>query len=386
MHGLSLFVAFCCDYVVFGACVTLIGATVPTIMQDLGWDYLATGAVLAAGSVGYLGSTFVCGVLVRRLGPQKVITWGLAAQGVGMALFGLSPAPAYNVAVMLLVGLGEGGSEVVTNYGVVRLEKGGQSRLMNLAHAAFTVGAIAGPVGVGSLLSAGLDWRLLYLAMGLLCAGMAVVFLLLSFAGIHSEPEHRIPYRRVLAQLLRQPLAVLLALVIFLYVGAEMGLSSWIAQYYVEVWQIAPATSAYMVSLFWVGLLAGRLIVSAGYRHHRQEPLLLGLTLLALGALVLALLCADAWLAAGLFLLSGLGFSAVYPVVMALVGRHFQHEQSLAIGLVSTAGGIGSLVFPFAMAAIAERYSMARGFWAAAFVALLMAASAAGVSWQTRSR
>jgi MFS family permease len=153
----------------------------------------------------------------------------------------------------------------------------------------------------------------------------------------------------------------------------------------VETWAIGAATSAYTVSLFWLGLLAGRLLVSFGYRAHRQEPLLLGLSLLALAALVAALLAAVPWLAGGMFLLSGLGFSAVYPVVMVLVGQHFREEQSLAIGVVSTGGGIGSLAFPFAMAAIAQRFSMRQAFWAAALVALLMAAAALGV-WRAARR
>ncbi|MBI2504278.1 MAG: MFS transporter [Candidatus Latescibacteria bacterium] len=134
-----------------------------------------------------------------------------------------------------------------------------------------------------------------------------------------------------------------------------------------------------------LGLLLGRLALSAGYNGRRQA-LLLGLSCLAGLSLVLALLSGSPWVAGGLFLVSGLGFSAVYPVVMALVGECFAREQSLAIGLVSSAGGVGSLSFPFAMAAIAGQFGIAQSFWFCAATAWVMALAAGAVLAQSRQR
>jgi MFS family permease len=59
---------------------------------------------------------------------------------------------------------------------------------------------------------------------------------------------------------------------------------------------------------------------------------------------------------------AGLGFSAIYPVVMALMGRHLRTGQSLAVAMASTGGGVGAFVFPFAMTALFDRIGIARGF------------------------
>lgn len=371
-------------FALYGVAVTLVGATVPEIIRTFGWTYLDIGAVMAAGSAGYLSGCFSGGVLVRQAGPRRMLLLGLLLEVLGLGVFGSDPGLACNLVILLLVGLGQGWIEVATNYCLVRLEKPGESRLMNLIHAGFTVGACLGPAGVGALLAAGASWRLAYVGVALLLLGVALVILRLPFPFAPAAESASSP--GALGRLVRDPILVLLGLVIFLYVGAEIGISSWIAEYYVQTFAVSTATGAYMVSVVWLGLLLGRLALSAGYRGQRQALLLLGLTCLAALSLGLALCSDSPWVAGGLFLVSGLGFSAVYPVVMALVGERFTGEQSLAIGLVSGAGGVGSLSFPFAMAAIAGHFSIARSFWFCAATAGVMALAAGAVLAQSRHR
>jgi len=380
-----LFAVLFANFVLFGAGAIIIGAIVPKIIRQFGWSYLVMGAVLAAGSVGYFGSTFLCGILIHRWGPKKVIVCGLLLQSAGLVLFGIHPGVVVNLLAIALIGLGEGGTEVVTNYCTVRMEPPGQGRLMNLMHAAFTAGAIAGPLGIGLLLDRGMPWQVMFRCLAVLCVLVSGILLCLSFAGMQPGPRQT-SSRAALVRLVRQPLLILLALIIFLYVGAEIGISNWIAEYYVQILGAADSTGARMVSVFWFGLLLGRLLLSAGYRGRRQAPLLFGLTCLATVSLIIALAGDTSWSAGAFFWITGLGFSAVYPIVVVLVGQHFQEEQGLAIGVVSTGGGIGSFLFPFVMSAIANRFGLTQGFWFYVAITAIMVVAAAGVLWLTRPR
>ncbi|MBT4502261.1 MAG: MFS transporter [Gemmatimonadetes bacterium] len=371
-----LFSIFFANFIVFGAGAIVIGATVPKIIRDFSWDYLIMGAVLAAGSIGYFGSTFLCGVLIHKWGPKKVIVSTLVLQAIGLAFFGLHPNVATNLLAILLIGLGEGGTEVVTNFCVVRMEPAGQSRLMNLAHAAFPAGAIAASLGMGLLLEHGIAWQMMFRTLAVLCLLIAGALIFLSFSTMQPEPR-RESSRATLLWLIRQPLLVLLALVVFFYIGAEIGVSNWISEYYVQILEAPLSVGASMVSVLWCGLLCGRLLVSVGYRSDRQTPLLFGLTCLATLSLGLALLMDTAWTAGLFFWGAGMGLSAIYPVVIVLVGQHFTREQGLAIGIVSTAGGVGSFLFPFVMSAIADHFSMIAGFWFYVAVSAVMTLCAA---------
>jgi len=378
----KLFLVLLFNFAIFGTSLTIIGAAVPKVIRQFEWSYLSTGVVISATSVGYFASSFVSGLLIHMFGAKRVIVLGLLIQTCGLAFFGVSPDVLVNLLAALLIGLGQGGTEVVTNFCVVRMEKPGQSRLMNLMHAAFPVGAILGPVLIGWLIATGRSWQQMFRAMSLACLAMAGGFSLFSFGDMNTEGEQREQAR--VPRLMRNPLLLFLFLTIFLYVGSEIGVSAWIGEYYVKVFGSSASMGAYMVSVFWLGILAGRLSVSIAYRGYRQAELLLSVCCLSALSLAAALSMGSPLTAGAGFLVCGLMFSAVYPVVMALTGQHFESAQSVAIGIVSTAGGVGSFASPFAMAAIANAYGIRTGFLFYIGTTVGMVASAIAVLYLVR--
>ena len=374
---------FFVNFVFFGAVVILVGAAVPEILRTYSWRYVEMGAILAGGSIGYFVSTFVCGILLRRWGPKRVIVYGLVLQAAGLAAFGQMPSLAINAIALLLIGLGQGGSEVVTNFSIVRIEHSGRSNLMNFIHAAFTTGAIVGPLGIGQLIERGYPWQVAFLALAFLSLLMALAFTLLSFETVSADPAKR--ENSPLSYLMSQPLMLLLTTLILLYVGVEIGTSNWIAEYFVQSLGVSAASGAYTVSLFWMGLLAGRLSVAIFYRRDDQAVLLV--TACILSALSLSLgLWGDSFIwKAACFFSTGMGFSIVYPVVVVLAGRFFPNQQEMAIAIISTGGGVGSFAFPFAMSSLADSWGIGRAFWFYAFIALAMSGVAVSTLFVIRS-
>lgn len=374
---------FFVNFVFFGAVVILVGAAVPEILRTYSWRYVEMGAILAGGSIGYFVSTFVCGILLRRWGPKRVIVYGLVLQAVGLAAFGQMPSLVINAIALLLIGLGQGGSEVVTNFSVVRIEHSGRSNLMNFIHAAFTAGAIVGPLGIGQLIERGYPWQVAFLALAFLSLLMALAFTLLSFETVSADPAKQ--ENSPLSYLMSQPLMLLLTTLILLYVGVEIGTSNWIAEYFVQSLGVSAASGAYTVSLFWMGLLAGRLSVAIFYRRDDQAVLLV--TACILSALSLSLgLWGDSFVwKAACFFSTGMGFSIVYPVVVVLAGRFFPTQQEMAIAIISTGGGVGSFAFPFAMSSLADSWGIERAFWFYAFIALAMSGVAVSTLFVIRS-
>jgi len=382
-----LFFALLANFVVFGVTVTILGATVPKVIRQFGWSYLVTGAILSSTSVGYFLSTFASGFLIRRLDHKRVILLGLFLQAAGLAVFGAVPDVFVNLIAAVSLGIGQGATEVVTNSCVAEMERPGQSRLMSLMHAAFPLGAISGPLLIGWLISVGRSWQVLYRAMAgmsLLLAGGLYLVSFKTIGRVEREDDEHPPT----IGLLRSPLLLFLFLTIFLYVGSEIGVSSWVSEYYVKVFGTSVSAGAYMVSVFWFGVLVGRLSVSLGYRGYRQAELLLFLSTVSLLSLLASLMLKAQVTAAFGFLMTGLGYSAIYPVIMAIVGENFKRGQSVAIGIVSTGGGLGSFSFPFIMAAIANSYGIRSGLWFYVATTLGIVIGAAIVLWLTwvRSR
>jgi MFS family permease len=83
----------------------------------------------------------------------------------------------------------------------------------------------------------------------------------------------------------------------------------------------------------------------------------------------------------GAAFLTGLSFSGIYPMVVSLVGVWFQGSTT-AVGICSTAGGVGLLVFPLAIAALAQTWGLDRALLASTAFDFLLAVIAGGLAWR----
>jgi fucose permease len=358
-----IFFTLLANFILFGISLTIIGATLPKIIADFQWSYISTGIVLSAGSIGYFVSSFVAGILLQKLGPKKVIVIGMGLQFVGLLFFAFTPFVLLNMLLNLMIGFGGGGTEVVVNFSMVKMERSGQSRLMNFMHAAFSVGAVVGPYIVIMLMRAELGWQMIYRIMAFVSLAMAVVFCFLPLSRLNGVEEEKSEEKVRTTSILRDPVLILSFLILLIYVGSELGVSNWVSEYYVKFFKASADVGAFMVSIFWIGLLAGRLGTSIIYKGSRPEAVALGLACLCTVSLIFALLIRTPIVAGIGFCLAGLGYSAIYPLIMALVGRHFKTTQGAAVGFAATGGGIGSFVFPFIMAAISNAFGIRKGFF-----------------------
>jgi len=362
MRHLRIIIALLVNFIIFGVSLTIIGATLPKIIKDFEWSYIATGIVLSSGSIGYFVSSFISGILLHKLGPKLVIVIGLILQCLGLLFFAATPFVWLNMILNLMIGFGQGGTEVVVNFSVVRIEQSGKSRLMNLMHAAFSVGAVIGPYIVIMFMRMNLGWQMVYRLMSAVSLIMVVVFLAIPFSHIRKEDET--DDKKVgVGKLLKDPVLILAFLILLVYVGSELGVSNWVSEFYVKIFDKSAETGAFMVSFFWVGLLVGRLGTSIFYNGSRPALLALFLATICTVSLLFALLVRHPIISGIGFALTGFGYSAIYPLIMALVGRYFAKAQGAAVGFAATGGGVGSFLFPFIMSAISQAFGIYKGFF-----------------------
>ena len=381
----TLFLALFAVFTIFGMSMTIIGAALPKILTSFGWSYFVAGLVLAANAIAYFSFTFVGGFAIRYMGPRRTIVIGLGIAAVGLAFFGSTPSPLINILLGALIGVGQGFVEITVNWTTLRLDTAKSGRPMNLMHGAFALGAILGPLVLATLLHAEFDWVAVYQMMAAIFLALAVMFLLLP---MHQPPDAANAEAGEIAQPLKtHPAYYLSFLALFFYVGVELGVSNWVAQYFVAVFDYPATESALLVSLFWVGLLAGRFGVPLLDHGLRQDQLLIGFSLLAtITIAVLSLLGFVAsgpsvqYIAMAMVLLSGLGCSIFYPAVITLLGNCFPQAQSQAIGFAATGGGVGAFVFPFLMSALADGWGIRIGFATYAVFGVAMTLAAIGLA------
>ena len=350
-----------------GAVATVVGATLPIVVREFNWSYSIIGILLAGNAAGYFCSSIVSGIALSRLGVGRMLILGLCFQAVGMFFFGSDPRWVFNLGLLTFVGFGQGMLEIGANCSVIQLERQGQSRLMNLMHSAFTIGAVAAPLLSGLILDQEFHWRFVYL----LLAG-ASALLACGLFGCRFPEMKTIAGIGKRLQAFRSGFLLCCTVGILLYVGVEMGVSSWIGEFYVVVAGGSLISASFLVSVFWGGILLGRLGMGLFYFGHRHDRVLLlfsGLTVLSFVWMLFSESGSSLFLSA---FVTGIGLSVIYPTIMVLVGKRYSEDQGLSVGIVASGGGIGAFFFPLVMGWLADSTSLRVGFSFFALMSIVM--------------
>lgn len=370
----SLFAALLLHIGVMGGAVAAIGALIPQMIRDLGWSYTHAGLVVAAGSAAFVLSSTAAGFVLPRLGVRLTVTAGLGLEAFGLLLFGVWPSVAVSALVYAVLGVGFGAMEVAGNDLTISMERRGRGQLMNLVHAGFAVGGIAVTWTVSWFLAGGGDWRAVYRLLGAATVLVALVLLtrpaLAVTGSVPAAPAGAASAgaggglgARRSAGAPDRSLALLMVILpaMGVYVGVELGTASWMSEFVVAAVGGSVAQGARVVSLYWVGLCLGRVGVAILHRGTRHSRLIVALASVAVVGLAITVPAGGiTWAAAGAAV-TGVGLSALYPLLILLAGSEYPTRRSQAMGLTSAAGGLGSMLVPLAIAVVAEAFGIRSG-------------------------
>jgi predicted MFS family arabinose efflux permease len=157
---------------------------------------------------------------------------------------------------------------------------------------------------------------------------------------------------------LRSPLAVMFALLLFFQFGNEWSLAGWLPILLIDSRGMSPTTAVGLLALYWAALMAGRIIAARLLRRVRHSRLL------ALSAFC-ALFGCTALLAAGTrfgvvmgLLLTGAGFSTIYPLVAERIANRFSYYHPGYFNGIFTFALTGGILAPFALGHMAGGFGL----------------------------
>jgi sugar phosphate permease len=151
----------------------------PMVRHEFGLSIAQMGALLSAFLWAYAFSQLPVGALIDRLGPRKILTWGLALWSGAQLLCGVVTSMTQFFVARMLLGLGEApqfpsAGRVVRDWFAVR-DRGFATGVFNSASTLGT--GLAAPVLTALMLAFG--WRWMFIVMGGLGLVVAVVWYLL---------------------------------------------------------------------------------------------------------------------------------------------------------------------------------------------------------------
>ncbi|MFE8598984.1 MFS transporter [Archangium violaceum] len=353
-------------FVSLGLPDAVIGVAWPSIRETFSLPQAALGAALAMAASAYFTSGLFAGRFMRTAGLGSLLAISTALAATGVTGYGAAPAFTLFIAAACFVGLGSGAIDTGLNtYAAHHFG----ARHMTWLHAAYSVGAALGPVLMTALLTHGAGWRAGYAVIGGALALLAVAFTGMRRqwdAGPGSSPptaEAPAPVDATSPTVtawatLHRPRVWLQIAIFFLYSGVEVTAGQWSYTVLTEARGLGTAVAGTWVSVYWAGLLAGRIVL--GFVVERVGPvrlLRLGTAGAVVGALLLALPAVPAVL--GLALL-GFSLAPIFPALMSETPRRVGADAAAhAVGFQVSAATMGVAVVPSAAGLIGERLGLA---------------------------
>lgn len=348
-----------------------LGPLLDSMMRDLDIP-LRQGGLISAGL--FLGE--VVGIIILNTHMAKVpAKWALVAgavlQGAGLIAVGAGSWDLWSLfAGYFFVGLGWALLNTIGWMWVPAHIRKGTAAAALLMILFFSLGMMITPLVLGLIIDLGATWRWIIVVEGGISLLLSLAFVALPLLDMPGRQNVRFTHIRQTAAF--NP-GLLLGMVgaSFMYVGAEINLDIWLPKFQLDTFGASDTWAGLSVSLFWLGLVVGRLVLRPLTRRFSPSRILLfcacALAVMAIGVALAPTQTISLLLAVG----AGLGASASFGIIGSYSGRFPEWQSGVASSVFVLAGGVGSMVFPYLTGPIAS----AGGFRLALAVTAIPAAA-----------
>jgi fucose permease len=265
-------------YVAFGLVTSVIGVIIDKFQTEYDLP-LSIAALLPFAfylSYGFFSVPF--GIMMDRSGARLVLLLGMILMTIGSFLFYVSNNYIVVILMIFMIGVGVTAIQTAGNPFIRGLDNPSKyTANLTMIIGIGALGYAFSPILVPLIQQNGFSWNAVYLIFGIINAVLLAMLYFAKFPEVKLLEEERINTSQFLS-LLKNPLIIAYSLGIFLYVGAEVGTSSYILIFMNSVhgvnnqdsfwnagsiWYSAfPSKSALIVALFWLFQALGRLIIA----------------------------------------------------------------------------------------------------------------------------
>lgn len=354
----TLFAIACLGMLAFGIVLTTLGAVLPSVIERFGIDKAAAGSLFLLMTFGILVGSVVFGPIVDRNGYKGMLLLATALIAIGLQGIAFAPSMPWLRAAVAVIGFGGGIINGGTNALVADIAAEGRTAGLSLLGVFFGVGAVGVPFVLGSLLG-----NFSYSAIISTVGALVLVPFVLTAVTPFPAPKQPQGFPLAAAKgLLRDPLLLVMGLMLFLESGMEITVGGWTATFFKEELQIDDRRALVYLSLYWLGMMLARIALGSVLKRAAPARVLMGCLGVALVGATLLILTRSVSLAGlGVFLL-GVGFAATFPVVLGFVGDRYTQLSGTAFSIVIVMALTGGMLLPWLTGVLGASYGLRDSF------------------------
>jgi MFS transporter, FHS family, Na+ dependent glucose transporter 1 len=334
-------VAYFISFVALGLAMTSLGPTLLGLAKQTSVDLGAISYVLSFRSFGFLLGSLFSGKFYDRMRGNRVMGVMIVVMSALLALVPIIPALSILLGVILVLGIAEGAVGVGGNALLVWVHQNRVAPYMTALHFFYGAGCMLAPLIIKSTLPIQNTMAIPYFVLaGLMLPVAAFVW------SVPSPQNQQAREENSNAEPIKYKLVLLIAFLLCLDIGAEVGYGNWIYSYVLKMNLGDDNTAANLTSLFWGALTVGRLLGVPIAARLRPRTILLADIIgcfISIGIAILYPTSLTAMAIASACL--GLTLASVYPTALAFAERRMKITGQVT-GFLLVGGSVGGMVVP----------------------------------------
>jgi fucose permease len=339
-------------YVSFGLLTSVIGVIIDKFQVDYNVSLTIAALLPFSFFLSYGLMSIPFGMAMDKYSAKSILLLGTLLMAAGSFLFYISNNYIIIILVIFLVGVGVTAIQVAGNPFIRELDT--PSRYTANLTIVIGIGALGyafSPLLVPLMQTNGFSWKTVYLLFGVINAVLLILLAFSKFPEVRLNEEEKINFSKI-GILLKNPIIITYGLGIFLYVGAEVGVSSYIMTYMNKIhgvsytqsfWKegsfmftVFPSKTALVVALFWLFQACGRLIISPMMKFISEKKIFIFHSLGTIIALIVAI-TGTTNTALIAFALVGYFTCASFTSIFSAAINSFKENHGTISGIIGTA-------------------------------------------------
>lgn len=333
---------------------------VPYLKKAFALDYGAAALIQGSFFAAYGIMSIPASRLIEKMGYKLGMVTGFLLTAFGCLLFvpaGMMNEYHWFLCALFVIAMGLVILQVAANpyVSLIGPPETTSSRL-TFVQAFFSLGTFIAPFfGAVLILEKTKDvsnLRVPYLIIAVVILSVAFMISRLSFPSVN----HTFSEKTSWGSLLSQKKIIFGMMGIFLYVGAEVSIGSFLVNYVISMNPMKPADAAPLVAVYWGSSMAGRFVGFFTLKEFNPGRVLVGHALVAI-SLILISINSHGMIAIYTMILVGFCNSIMFPTIFSLSIKGLKTGTQKASGLLTTCL-LGGSVIPLLTGQIADMWGL----------------------------
>jgi len=223
---------------------------------------------------------------------------------------------------------------------------------LNISHIFFGFGALLSPIVFNLIFFATGDFKKFYFILFILS------FLILFIIILAKYPDTKIKKIKfnIIGKLLKNSKFSLLCIYIIIGSGTMHAISGWLPTLLYKNLNLTQEISNYLLSLFWLAVIAGRIITAILSKRYKEVAILSAMNIIIFVMLIITFFMNNPLFLMVTYFLIGVGMGGFFPLIVSQSANIHPKYSATRVSIIFSSSVVGMLIIPTLIGLFADYF------------------------------